>query len=574
MNQSSRIIWTIFTCLLANVNVLLAQPNKVNKAFEDDIYQKAMLLLDFTQNVDKQVLEDDVALEEVAKLLTYSFTDLDTLKKQLLYEEAKAIDKDFGLALSARYAYNGDVADQIIEPGSRWRVGLEWDVLEDGWFDRKRKVENIELEKELFQLEQKMNERATNYPYVYNKIIYTFNLQKIKILQTRIPYLKEWLKILKDLYYIHDVKYTDVLDVQKELDQSHTLLTAYQNFNKTFKRVVDQDTLFLDPTALPIIEIDIDKILGDTIYEQLMDKVVEIEQNKIMLRDDQNNLPRLKLFGNYNVSTNQLAYARSFGSVGAQFNMPLDFNKKEKRMMRFLEGEMIQEKADFDFYNTNREILNNYAEYNYNLKQYIEALHKVAKIEELLRIEKVLLTYDQRGHAPLSALKYQDMILLIGIEQADIQQMMYLKLAKIATRSHHADFMSCLEVRTFEEVGKKLEGNRFVILNKDDLNQDFIFLTNYLEKNEFRTVVLEADVPALFLQKLKEKGFNVLVKNDPIFTTLPLQKVPVEKFHNRNHLEFWIASARRAKPKSIFLFENINVLIQLDRKNKQLVMGR
>lgn len=573
MKWSSWMFWIILICLLANVNVLLAQPNKVNKAFEDGIYQKAILLLDFTQNVDKQIIEESAALQQVENLLNYSFTELDTLQKQFWDEKVKAISKDFGLALSARYAYNGDIAsEQFVEPGSRWRAGLEWDVLEDGWFDRNRKVENIKLEKELFQIEQKMRERTNNYPFIYNKIIYTFNQQKIKLLQNRIPFLEEWLNILTDLYYIHDVKYTEVLDVKKELDQSRTLLKTYQNFNIAYNRVVDHDTLFLDPNTLPIIEIDINKILSDTVYDQIMDRMVEINQNKIMLRDEDNNLPRLKLFGNFNMSTNSFAFARSYGSVGAQFNMPLDFNKKEKRMMRFLEQEMIQEKADVDLFNLNKELVNNYTEYNYNLKQYIEALHKVAKMEELLRIEKVLLTYDRRGHAPLEALKYQDLILLIGLELADIQQMMYLKLAKMSTRSHHADFMSCLEVKSFEEVGQKLEGIRFALLSQEDFKQNFIFLANYLEKNEFKTVVLEEDVPASFLQKLKNEGFNVLVKNDPDFTTLKLQKVPIQKFHNRNHLEFWISSARRAKPKSAFLFEGINSLIKLDRKNKQLVM--
>ena len=151
---------------------------------------------------------------------------------------------------------------------------------------------------------------------------------------------------------------------------------------------------------------------------------------------------------------------------------------------------------------------------------------------------------------------------------------MYLLLAKIATKSHHADLMSCLSIRRFEEVGKKLEGIRYVFLTQKDLEKNFAFITNYLEKNEFKSAILDDQVPMVFYKKLKEAGILALTRYDPIFLNMEIERVPMAKFHNRNHLEFWISSARRAKPKSVFLFENLQQLIELDRHNKQIVKDK
>jgi len=569
MGRKSWIVLMWALCFLGNVKQTFAQPNKLNNVFEDDIYQKAILMLDLLQE-SEQMVTGAKDMQPVEDLLQYAFMESDTLDKELLKQRLKANKKEYGLNFSARYSHNGESADEVLEPGSRWRAGLEWDVLNDGWWDRKRKTKVLENEQQLFELNQDLQKRMRNYPFVFNKVIYAFNQRKIDLLQQRIPFLELLLEVLTDLYYIHDVKYTEVLDVKKKLEESKAMLTAYQNFNQAFNRKVAQDTLNLEATVLPVIDINLDQLLNDTLHEKLVNQIVETKKESILLREENSTLPNLKVFGNYNMRTRDFGYDRSFGTFGAQLNVPLDFKKKEQRMIRYLEGEKVAQDADFEVYNNTRELLNLYQEYNYKMKQYIAFLHSKVRLEELLRVERVLLNYDNRGHSPLLALNYMDMIQAVETELVDIQQMMYLKLAQIAAKSHHADFMSCLNIRSFDEVGKKLEGVRYVILESKDL-ENFVFTVSYLQKNEFKTVVLKDFISASDYQKLKKEGFNILVENDSGFSNLDLQIVPIRKFHNRNHLEFWISSARRAKPKSIFLFENLGELIELERRNKQLV---
>lgn len=560
----------LWVCFFVNVNTLLAQPRKLNKALEDSIYQKAILMLDFRESTDNQLVADEVAMQQVVNLLGYGFTEIDSLEGLFLKEKMKAIEKDFGLSFSARYTHNGERADEVLEPGTRWKAGLEWDILNDGYFDKRRKSKAVGDELKMYELESDLRRRKSNYPFIYNKIIHAANQRKIELLHQRIPYLESLMEILTDLYYIHDVKYTEVLDVKKKVEESKILLTTFEKFNHAFTARVQRDTLELDAGEFPILNIDIDKLLNDTIYEQLIDKMVDVKKEAIMNKEANVNLPNLKLFGNYNLRTRTFEYDRSYASFGASFSMPIDFNKKEKRMSNFLEKELIQQKADNQVYNNTRELLNLYQEYSYKMKQYIAFLHNKARLKEQLRVERVLLNYDRRGHSPLKALNLQDMILAVDMELLDIQQMMYLNMAKIATKSHHSDFMSCLSIRKFEEVGKKLEGVRYVYLTKFDLEEKFTFITNYLQKNEFKSVILDEKIPMEYYRKFGEAGILALTIYDPIFTTLEIERVPISKFDNRNHLEFWISSALRAKPKSVFLFESLGALIDMDKRNKKV----
>lgn len=565
--------WSVLflgVCFFVNVNTIFAQPRTLNKALEDSIYQKAILMLNFTESTDNQFVADEIAIQQVVDLLGYGFTEIDSLEGLMLKEKIKAIEKDFGLSFSARYTHNGERADEVLEPGTRWRAGLEWDVLNDGYFDKRRKSKAVEDELKMYELESGLRRRSSNYPFIYNKIIHAVNQRKIELLHQRIPYLESLMEILKDLYYIHDVKYTEVLDVKKKIEESKELLATYGKFNHAFTSRVQQDTLELDAGKFPILNIDIDRLLNDTIYEQLINKMVDVKKEAIMNKEANVNLPNLKLFGNYNLRTRTYEYDRSYASFGASFSMPIDFNKKEKRMSNFLESELIQQKADNQVYNNTRELLNLYQEYNYNMKKYIASLHHKARLEEQLRVERVLLNYDRRGHSPLKALNLQDFVLAVDLDLLDIQQVMYLNMAKIATKSHHADFMSCVSIRKFEEVGKKLEGERYVYLTQLDLKENFTFIINYLQKNEFKSVVLDEKIPIEFYRKFGEANIQALTVYDPVFTTLEIERVPISKFENRNHLEFWISSALRAKPKSVFLFENLGALIDMDKRNKQV----
>ena len=574
-NEMNEKLWGCFLTtflFLGFVNVLFAQPKKLYNPFEDGVYQRALSLLEEVQDFDKQTVRTDVSLYQVMNLLEYPFMQVDTLMGSLWDERLKAEERELGLNFTARYQMNGDGDAEIFEPGSRYRAGLEWDILRDGFFDKKHSLQKIKNEKRIYDLEENMMKRQKNYPYIYNKIIHAFNAERISLLKKRIPYLESYLEILTELYFNHDVEYIDIIEVKKKLEESKSLLNTYSKFNQSFERSVQQDSLILNAATLPIIDIQIDKLLYDTTHQYLMDEIVALKRERAMLNGQKEKLPRLQLFSHYNVKTETFQFDRDYLSVGARFSTPIGWKKRQGiEKIQGLESEILAQEADYMAYNNTREILNLYQEYNYKMKQYIAFLHTQARMEELLRVETVLLDFDKRGHSPLLALQYSLTKMEVETEMLDIRQMMYLGLAKIATKSHHEDISSCFKVREFEEAGKKLEGDRYVMLDVKDLQENFVFTAEYLKKNELKTVIIPTTAPAILLQKLQADEFKVVVADANVIKKLDLLTVPVHKFHNRQHLEFWLSSALRAKKESVFLFENLNELIALDRKNKKLI---
>ena len=574
-NEMNEKLWGCFLTtflFLGFANVLFAQPKKLHNPFEDNVYQRALLLLDEVQTHEGEKVRRDVSLFQVMNLLEYPFMQMDTLMGPLWDEKLKAEERELGLNFTARYQLNGDGDAEIFEPGSRYRTGLEWDILRDGFFDKKHSLQKIKNERRIYDLEENMMKRQKNYPYIYNKIIHAFNEERISLLKKRIPYLESYLEILTELYYNHDVEYIDIIEVKKKLEESKSLLTTYTKFNQSFERRVQQDSLILNAATLPIIDIQVDKLLYDTTHQYLMNEVVALKRERAILNGQKEKLPRFQVFSHYNLKTQSFEFDRDYLSFGARFSMPISWKKRQSiEKIQGLESEVLAQEADYMAYNNTREILNLYQEYNYKMKQYIAFLHTQARMEELIRVETVLLDFDKRGHSPLLALQYSLTKMEVETEMLDIRQMMYLGLAKIVTKSHHENIASCLKIREFEEVGKKLEGDRYVILDVKDLQENFVFTAEYLKKNELKTVIIPTNAPAILLQKLQEDEFNVIVADVGAIKKLDLLIVPTHKFHNRQHLEFWLSSALRAKKKSVFLFENLNELIALDRKNKKLI---
>ncbi len=550
-----------------------SQPTKLHKASEDEIYQKAVALLDFSEYASLP-LTGNAPIEQIAQLFQYNQVTFDSLERQLLQEKIRYIEKDYGLRLSARFNHNGDRDDELLDPGSRWKGGVEWDLLNGGFFDRKRKSSAVKKDLEIRQLEHLLDSRQNNYPYLYNKIIYSFNQRKIDLLHQRIPFLESLLDVMMSLYYIHGVNYAEVLDVKKSLEESKVMLMSYEDFNRSFRKIVEEDTILLDAQFLPILEIDIDRLLKDSASQLLVNTLIDKKQEAVAFKHNSGKLPNLRLYSHYNIRTNDGGFDRSFGSVGALLSLPLNFNGKEQRSTQHLEKEIIQQKTLFQAHNNTKELLNLVHEYNYKMKQYVRFLHKKARMEEKLRVEKVLLNYDQRGHSPLMALNHKDLILELELELNDITQMMYLKLAKLATKSNLAEFVSCLKVRSFEDVGQKFKGDRCVTLREKDLGDNFSFTINYLQKNEFKSVHLPGITSAKVIEKLKDANIQILTPDEFKSDKRSYRQVHMNQFDSRTDLEFWITSTYLDDPDQLYLFESLEELINLDRQSNILAIDK
>ena len=541
--------------------------------------------------------------------LDESFYTPDSIQAQLFDAKVDIEKKKIGLRLSAIANQNNQDFDlEEFENSSRIRVGLDWDLLQNGMLERKKNIQDLENQKALFQLKQMIEKKKNNYPYLYNCLIYAFNQEKQYLLQERQGLLEKHIDLLYELYFSHEMIYTNIIEEKSKLEESKVMYTACESYNAVLESELGKENLpDLVAARLPVVDIDLESLLGQNAMTNYQERVKALEAEQIDINYKKDSETQLKLYA----SLNQGGLANTFTtghftSLGVRFKMPVLFTNKKKQKAAELEKKLIDDKLLNDKFNNRKELINLYGEYQYKLKQYSNFTHKVFTIREQIRMEQVLLDDARTTHTPFKLLGLIDNFWAVEYELLEIKQQMYLLLLKMQLRSYQEFFTSCLKPINYQAKEKKLVGNRYLILDPTKVKSiDKGFILKYLQKNEIAHVLLKnMDYNNMeWIKALDQEGFNIYgnytdkariqevvlslidgffrapssKEHIELFTrglsgnispaAIKLTRVPDHVFKNRNELERWINYEKQLVNKNLFLFEDIRQLMALDKKN-------
>ena len=591
--------------------VTSAQLTAFKSQFNEATYYKAVQLLgnDSFSDTKTNVL---YGLEDVEQIFQTNFQNVDSLQLMWFENQKSLIKKDLGLNALGSFGMNERFLEDGGESsfGMRMRAGVEWNLLENGMGSRKNELRKLAKEQEIFFLESKLDEKERNYPHLYNNLIYAFNEEKIFLLDQRIWFLQGLVDVLYDLYHNHDLSYTELIDYKTKLEESKVLRKAFERFNGAFAQAMDDEILEVNASQLPLLEIDLEVLLNDTVFQNMQEELAVAKKELIDLKHDPTNNVNLRVAAHYNYRSNTLN--NTYPSFNTTVRMPLRFDKAERQRAEELEMEMLDEDMNYVFYNNARELMNLYQEYNYKLKQFVEFRHKTARLNEQARLEYVLLKDERLAHSPMRALAIKENQVAVQIELLDIKQQMYIRLLKMYAKTYHQNFTDCLYPINLKSVDKKLPGERFVYLSEHDfadLNKNFLIA--YLEKNEMHNVLLPLSIAKdiNLVKNLRNRGIKVITEgfvpkyasalqreffdgfyiagyegNEKFFylnaeylnaenqstSHLKLNNVPLNRFSSRVEMESWIFAQTEKETNPLFLIKNIGQLIKLEKQNLSL----
>ncbi|RMG79671.1 MAG: hypothetical protein D6714_16045 [Bacteroidetes bacterium] len=601
------LVLVTFLCPL----VAVAQDLSFRYVSDRNTWQKAMDLWSNAPDFSELAEDEYADLRAVTQFFETRYEAADTLKMAWFEKQKALIKKDLGLYATGSTGMNEQFAenDGATALGARVRLGVEWELMENGLGSRRQKLEKLEKEREIFALENRLEDKNRNYPYLYNNLIFAFNEAKTELLDQQIAFLQTYVGVLYDLYHNHDLSYTELIDVKTRLEEAKVLRKAFKRFNETFAKTMNNAVAGIDARQLPLVEVNLETLLNDTVFEQMQTQLIRAKQDLAALDNAAKNRSfRVGVHYNYRSNAIQNAYP----SLRATVRMPLRFDRAERLEKESLEMKMIDSGADFIFYNNARELMNIYQEYNYKLKQYVAFRHKMARLNEEARLEQVLLKDEQLAHSPLPALAVKNQQLAVQMELLDLKQQLYLRLLNLYAKTYHPDFGNCLVPLELKYIDKKLSGQRLVALSKADTEVwGTDFLKAYLKKNEVAIVLLplrEAGDTNL-IRTLKQADFRVFTEGfvpkpgqgldernfDGFFFSgidqgkrtrfvpekyiyssrnsnaiRPLTRVPVENFESRTEMEHWISERANSDPSALFLLDDIGALIRMESRNLTL----
>lgn len=457
------------------------------------------------KNLNRQATSTErTNLEPADRLFNITEPNLDlTSKDQIFHHKIQKLKKDIGVNLKAQHFINHDQSFDAEDgtdgnlSGSRTRVGVEWNILREGWLGNQQKAKRLDDQRKLDNLKFALDNNDSKLYYRFNLMIYLFNQEKIKLLAAREAQLIEQQKLLYQVYFLKGILYEEIIDIKSRIEQVKVQLKNYRDYNEWFESTLGENQIDTDfaIAELPVLHVNLDYLLHENSKEVLLDSIQQLEQ-KIAFGADRaiNDISlRVQAYRNLNHFSDELRDTRKFNSIGVGLSVPIEllFNKKTKNNIAYAKIQNRQHFNNYEALNTSSEIINYYYEYNYKMKTYMEFLHKEMLYREKIRVETVNQKNYHDIYRSLRILRHLDIMRNIQAEMLDLKQQMYLLLLKIYGKTHYETIQNFVRPLDVTDFYQRLPADRLMMITAKDLEANSAeFIRDYLTTNGIRRIVL------------------------------------------------------------------------------------
>ncbi len=530
------------------------------------MYKLNLILIFFL--IGFQLLEAQ-ALLDFDDLLKHDFSDVNLSELEALDAEIDFFNKDNGLRFNSSITKN-DFAG--LEFGSIWRInaGMQFDLFRDGLGERKKRVDILEIKKDIKAVELDLSQQERNYAYCYNYIIYVFNKEKRKILDQKKFLLTPLLNKNFDLYYNHELSYEEILYL-KGLDEECDLLQlSMRQVDAVFEKLVNvEDLPNIKASELPLLKFHADSLLTYDPYN-FMNELLDLKKEKINREAELTNQQRLSFYVNVHARPRLEEASLNTGlynSFGVRYQTSLNFRSKEQEKLVELQENVVEARFDDLRFNHNKELINLVLDYNTKLRQYSNFKFKLEKLYEKRRVEVAVQKVSTLSAKSIRNWTYDLEILNVSYELLELKQLIYLSLLRIYNKAKLQEIIPYVSVIDFGGSQKRFEGKRMLKITLEQIKfLDKAFIVNYLHKNNFDYVLcIDAENCEDLVRELNRKGILFYDSADSV-AEQGLVIVPVSRFSSRSEMELWISQQLDIHPDHFLLFEKIDQLVELDNK--------
>ncbi|MBI5142430.1 MAG: hypothetical protein HZA20_09630 [Nitrospirae bacterium] len=440
------------------------------------------------------------------------------LRRRIGIERLASIEKDFGLKLTGSYATNlkNGVIDEARDTlDSSSYLGLEWELLKDGYFGGGTEKERLRGEIRLAEVLARRAAVDESFGRSYYRAIYLFNLAKMRMLQERLDELGRYIEITRKLGHYRLFQWEDVIRLEQEKASVQTMLRNYLNFNRTFAPTPEMEL----PDAakdLPVLDIDIGALLGDAEKDPFYGDVIDAEKQRLK-RPDNYLLAEtnLRVFARYNMDNLFAGGMRDSVAAGVSIRVPIPASGRDYSKIGDIEERLAELNAEKRREADLNRLRDAYYEYQYKMSDYLKLAHKKRLIGERIRREDVRRGYDDPLYSPLNMMQYLDEQFAVEFESVEVKQMLYLKLLEIQRISGGEAVFDHVAVVKNPGEPERYRGERSIYVWSAAVNGiDTGFLAMYLAHQEMRGVMLsigeKTDTGRLsaLLAKARESGMK------------------------------------------------------------------
>ncbi len=452
----------------------------------NSVYEKAEQQLSIENFNNNDLVKNQIYIKDS----TPKLTDLKVREAEL---ERKQLLNDIGLSFKASGNYNTNAIldgenNEFIT--SRVRTELEWNILKNGYVDRRNSANQLSNTIALLKLNQE-EEDVILWRRKY-RLSYTYAIHKelIHLCQMKSKYLNDYYDILSNLYQRKLINREKIITFGEAILINERELDNYQVLNETIKDSIFEEYRYI---RLPFMQLTNDVFNLEGVAGNTDSLRIDIMEKEFKWYNDIS----LSIYANQNwISSNQ--NNRTYSAIGFRLRVPLKFGSKKELLKT--KTEIIQrQEADKDIgtYNTS---LTHYNAYREKIKDLSEKYKTWKIIEE--RKRKLHFQKEQLGYVQVGLLLMESIM-----QQFDVlEDMLTIKRQVYTHLSHLYQLDHSLRVRpyNFENYTK---GS---VLVKNSSQFSMAAQVSFMELKDIQKVFVQG-ISDEYKNQLKASGFNVEV---------------------------------------------------------------
>lgn len=429
-------------------------------------------------------------------IFTQEYYKMPASKIVLLQNKALAANRTIGVSLisSARYSGAGIAVEDLDFDKNislNAQLGLNWDIVNNGFIKQKIEAEKYATQAALLGIEEANNYAQLQYASRYQQIIFSFNELLIAELESHLSLYEKQLALYYQLYYQNKIPYTKILVLKKAMRAIETRLCQTKNYNASlnYTRGLGKD--------LGIFELNLEAIMGHYKANINRDETEKLNNKLVDLSYQSKKETSLSVYASYQYTANQNFSSPSISPVvGFRFKMPFKINNNRDHLIA-LEKAILKEKIDFEEENTSKEIVNNYYEFTYKLKQFKDLHHNFLMAKEQLLSASI--ANKNVIATTISSFSITNEILTLRREMIDVNRQMYLLALKVFTLAGLTQTKDVFQFVSTINLSDEKESFS-VVMNTGTTIEDIAFKIQYLKRKRIQSVILTGDKNLIYQQ--------------------------------------------------------------------------
>lgn len=425
---------------------------------------------------------------------------------ELLKTQKSVLDSDYGVGLDVGVVQNFDqgvFGAEGIFYQTRAQLGLQWDILKNGYYANKNSIDNLTGEIEITKKKAKADSRKESYQDQFKKLWYQFNYFKNERLKAYSSILGEQISIAAKLYELKYIALDEVLNINSNKARVENEVASNIQFSNQLDglRVMD-----ISESDMPVLKIDLERLIADGLvfYDELQDLYTKNEYDPL-------NELSLSTFLRYNLyggsgdqNTIPGTSSREFFSAGITVSLPLPLGVDKKRAVHDQQQKIRKLTSQDQKRVVSDQILEMYNAYQLILERYITNYQRYLLQEERIREERIKKSIESDVYSPNELVSALSERYAVSLDLLDIKQELYSRLLEL---------QSLLPEQTLLDYVEPLDVEKYFLANKINF-EIYIWsstlrdygaqnILDFLTSENIKTVYVSAGVDKEFLSEVE-----------------------------------------------------------------------